>query len=363
MSDWCVQLLDHYTPAGYAVFLFDYRYWGGSQGEPRQLVWARHHVQDYIAAVKHIQVSSAQTHTLQPTKQGVPSACVFSHSHVRQYFTVMKLCSGFQQQTPPQPACPHAASHRTSGHSKEALIAAAPQHHASTAPPPYCTQGSKGLNGTVDQGRVILWGSSYSGGHALVTAAQLGCRKNDNSSSNSSGGSGSSNNNSCQVSAVVVMEPFLSARVLFKRALYLNACPWGRASPEGVAARAARVVARGDAGAVKTAAAGAMAALDTAVWAVAEAVRVVRLLLVACSDAMRAATGRPAVYVPLVLPKSEVAGSVRQGRTWLLRHPFLARLFAPLSMGLLSDDDYRVFMGSRPSHMLGGWRNLVVGHT
>ena len=47
--------------AGYAVFLFDYLRWGGSEGSPRQVVAPRLHVQDYLAAVKHIQASMASS--------------------------------------------------------------------------------------------------------------------------------------------------------------------------------------------------------------------------------------------------------------------------------------------------------------
>eukprot|EP00983_Pelagomonas_calceolata_P098856 1158396-Pelagomonas_calceolata.AAC.7 len=40
---------------GYAVLLFDYLFWGGSNGRPRQLIAPRLHVLDYVAAVKHVQ--------------------------------------------------------------------------------------------------------------------------------------------------------------------------------------------------------------------------------------------------------------------------------------------------------------------
>ncbi|MBI2839990.1 MAG: alpha/beta fold hydrolase [Acidobacteria bacterium] len=40
--------------AGYAVFLFDYRCFGASDGRPRQLVSPSRHVQDWLAAIDHV---------------------------------------------------------------------------------------------------------------------------------------------------------------------------------------------------------------------------------------------------------------------------------------------------------------------
>jgi hypothetical protein len=42
---------DAFAEAGLDVLLFDYRCFGGSSGEPRQLAWPRHHREDYRAAV------------------------------------------------------------------------------------------------------------------------------------------------------------------------------------------------------------------------------------------------------------------------------------------------------------------------
>jgi predicted dienelactone hydrolase len=36
------------------------------------------------------------------------------------------------------------------------------------------TQSSNGLGGAVDPTRIILWGTSYSGGHSLASASTLG---------------------------------------------------------------------------------------------------------------------------------------------------------------------------------------------
>lgn len=101
-----------FAKAGYAVFLFDYRCFGLSEGQPRQLVSPWRHCEDYEEAIRHIKVT-------------------------------------------------------------------------------------KGLFGQVNPERIILWGTSYSGGHALVTASKLGST----------------------ISAVVAMEPFLIGRELdLKRA-------------------------------------------------------------------------------------------------------------------------------------------------
>jgi fermentation-respiration switch protein FrsA (DUF1100 family) len=43
-----------YQEAGFAVFAFDFRYLGGSGGEPRQLVWIPHQLEDYAAAVEYV---------------------------------------------------------------------------------------------------------------------------------------------------------------------------------------------------------------------------------------------------------------------------------------------------------------------
>lgn len=42
---------ERFVAAGYAVLAFDYRYFGGSEGEPRQLVDVRSQLQDWAAAV------------------------------------------------------------------------------------------------------------------------------------------------------------------------------------------------------------------------------------------------------------------------------------------------------------------------
>ena len=45
---------ERFCRAGYAVFLFDYRCFGGSEGSPDQWVSPRRHLQDWRAAVSHV---------------------------------------------------------------------------------------------------------------------------------------------------------------------------------------------------------------------------------------------------------------------------------------------------------------------
>jgi dienelactone hydrolase len=43
-----------FQAAGFAVFSFDYRHFGGSDGQPRQLIWIPYQLEDYAAAVNYI---------------------------------------------------------------------------------------------------------------------------------------------------------------------------------------------------------------------------------------------------------------------------------------------------------------------
>jgi pimeloyl-ACP methyl ester carboxylesterase len=45
---------EKFVERGLAVFLFDYRNFGGSEGEPRNLVSPRRHLQDWRAAIAHV---------------------------------------------------------------------------------------------------------------------------------------------------------------------------------------------------------------------------------------------------------------------------------------------------------------------
>jgi pimeloyl-ACP methyl ester carboxylesterase len=44
----------HFQEAGFAVLAFDYRYWGESGGEPRQLIWILDQLEDYAAAIAYV---------------------------------------------------------------------------------------------------------------------------------------------------------------------------------------------------------------------------------------------------------------------------------------------------------------------
>ncbi|UCH20819.1 MAG: alpha/beta hydrolase [Deltaproteobacteria bacterium] len=43
-----------YQEAGFAVLIFDYRYFGESEGEPRQLIWIPHQLEDWLAAITYV---------------------------------------------------------------------------------------------------------------------------------------------------------------------------------------------------------------------------------------------------------------------------------------------------------------------
>ncbi len=46
---------ERFAERGIAVFVFDYRGFGDSEGEPRQLISPKRHVQDWLAAVEHVE--------------------------------------------------------------------------------------------------------------------------------------------------------------------------------------------------------------------------------------------------------------------------------------------------------------------
>lgn len=49
-----VQYAQRFAQAGYAVVLFDYRYWGGSTGRPRELVSIQSQLEDWRTMISHI---------------------------------------------------------------------------------------------------------------------------------------------------------------------------------------------------------------------------------------------------------------------------------------------------------------------
>lgn len=50
-----VQYAQRFAKAGYAVVLFDYRYWGGSTGRPRELVSIAAQLEDWHTMIDHLQ--------------------------------------------------------------------------------------------------------------------------------------------------------------------------------------------------------------------------------------------------------------------------------------------------------------------
>ena len=49
-----IQYAQRFAQAGYAVVLFDYRYWGGSTGRPRELVSIQFQLEDWRTMIAHI---------------------------------------------------------------------------------------------------------------------------------------------------------------------------------------------------------------------------------------------------------------------------------------------------------------------
>lgn len=45
---------DRFAKAGFATFIFDYRTFGGSEGEPRHWASPARHLEDYVSAVEYI---------------------------------------------------------------------------------------------------------------------------------------------------------------------------------------------------------------------------------------------------------------------------------------------------------------------
>jgi uncharacterized protein len=48
------QYAKRFAEAGYAVVLFDYRYWGGSTGRPREMVSIKHQLNDWRTMIEHV---------------------------------------------------------------------------------------------------------------------------------------------------------------------------------------------------------------------------------------------------------------------------------------------------------------------
>lgn len=49
-----IQYAQRFAQAGYAVMLFDYRYWGGSTGQPRELVSIKLQMEDWFSVISHL---------------------------------------------------------------------------------------------------------------------------------------------------------------------------------------------------------------------------------------------------------------------------------------------------------------------
>jgi fermentation-respiration switch protein FrsA (DUF1100 family) len=49
-----IQYAQKFAQAGYAVVLFDYRYWGGSTGKPRELISLKDQIEDWKTVIQYI---------------------------------------------------------------------------------------------------------------------------------------------------------------------------------------------------------------------------------------------------------------------------------------------------------------------
>jgi pimeloyl-ACP methyl ester carboxylesterase len=85
--------VERFSEAGFASFLFDYRGFGDSDGEPRRVVSPRRHIQDFETAVEHVRLfaeidpnrlvlwgtSLGGGHALTMASRGVRCAAVIAH--------------------------------------------------------------------------------------------------------------------------------------------------------------------------------------------------------------------------------------------------------------------------------------------
>ena len=63
---------ERFVEEGFAVFLFDYRNFGASEGRPRNLVSPKRHVEDWHSAIDYIETSNNNLHTIiNPNKIGL----------------------------------------------------------------------------------------------------------------------------------------------------------------------------------------------------------------------------------------------------------------------------------------------------
>ena len=53
-----------FARAGLAVLVFDYRCFGGSDGEPRNWISPARHLQDYTAALEYVRVRAPLEHSM-----------------------------------------------------------------------------------------------------------------------------------------------------------------------------------------------------------------------------------------------------------------------------------------------------------
>ena len=57
-----IKFAQRFAQAGYAVVLFDYRHWGSSTGQPRELVSLKHQLEDWYSIYTHLNKSPQVNH-------------------------------------------------------------------------------------------------------------------------------------------------------------------------------------------------------------------------------------------------------------------------------------------------------------
>lgn len=160
---------EQFAAEGTAVLVFDYRTFGGSDGEPRHWVNPYKHLADWWAVVGHVKVGwllRIAWHgdsCMQQHRYGV--GVLYRGAGIAPRMLQVIVCSVH--------AVPCAQTRQMP---LSAGVCCKIQSHsfASDSLPHLVRLQDTELNGTVDSSRLALWGVSYAGGHALMTAARLG---------------------------------------------------------------------------------------------------------------------------------------------------------------------------------------------
>ncbi|OZZ91289.1 alpha/beta hydrolase, partial [Klebsiella pneumoniae] len=58
-----IQYAQRFAQAGYAVILFDYRYWGGSTGKPREMISINSQLEDWKTMIQYASTCKSVSYT------------------------------------------------------------------------------------------------------------------------------------------------------------------------------------------------------------------------------------------------------------------------------------------------------------